>query len=114
MIIKTDSRQREIIKHMRGGDGTVEKFNYVPVPMERHVKMMMEICLNPGCSIGPHTHEGESEIFFCKAGELVLDDNGIEKPMHSGDVSICFSGEHHGITNRTKEPASVFAVIIKE
>ena len=76
-------------------------------------KMFAEIKLEPGCSLGTHTHTGEYEVFFFHEGEVTLNDNGTERKMHPGDFAICYDGESHGIANRTDKPASLFAAIIK-
>ena len=113
MIIRAEDRRREVVEHMRGGDGCIIKQLYEPEEMPKRAKMFAELRIEPGCSIGTHCHQGEYEVFFYKEGELVLDDNGVERVMHPGDFSICRDGEVHGIANHSDRPASVFAVILK-
>ena len=81
--------------------------------LPENAKMFAEIKLEPGCSLGTHTHTGEYEVFFFHEGEVTLNDNGTERKMHPGDFAICYDGESHGIANRTDKPASLFAAIIK-
>jgi len=89
------------------------KRDYVLENMPENAKMFAEIKLEPGCSLGTHTHTGEYEVFFFHEGEVTLNDNGTERKMHPGDFAICYDGESHGIANRTDKPASLFAAIIK-
>ena len=105
--------QRGIGANARGGDGTLDKRDYVLENMPENAKMFAEIKLEPGCSLGTHTHTGEYEVFFFHEGEVTLNDNGTERKMHPGDFAICYDGESHGIANRTDKPASLFAAIIK-
>ncbi len=113
MLLKANERKFTSVEHLRGGDGSVDKFDCGVTPMPPHAAMFAEIQLRPGCSIGTHRHEGEYEIFFCKEGEITLNDNGTEKLMHAGDFAVCYDGEEHGIANRTNELAAVYAAIIK-
>ncbi len=112
MVIKKSERRSAVIKHMRDGEGSIRKFDYEPIQVPSHTKMIAEIRVEPGCSIGIHIHQNEHEIFFCHEGELTLYDNGTECVLHPGDVSICLDGESHGIANHTNSSASLYAVII--
>lgn len=113
MIIRAEDRKRTLTEQMRGGDGVVDKRDYLPEPMPENAKMFAEIRLEPGCSIGLHKHTGEYEIFFCREGEIVLNDNGEEQVLHPGDFSICPDGGTHGIANCTDRSAAVYAAIIR-
>ena len=113
MIIRAEERKQILTPNARGGDGTLEKLDYVVETMPEGAKMFAEIRLAPGCSLGTHTHTGEYEIFFFKEGEITLNDNGTERKMHPGDFAICYDGECHGIANRTDTPAALYAAIIK-
>ncbi|MBR6738952.1 MAG: cupin domain-containing protein [Oscillospiraceae bacterium] len=113
MLLKASDRKFVTVEHLRDGDGYIEKYDCGVVPMPPHATMFAELHLNPNCSIGTHRHEGEYEIFFCKEGEIVLNDNGTERLMHAGDFAVCYDGEEHGIANRTDKLAAVYAAIIK-
>ena len=113
MIIRAENRKQTLTEHLRGGDGTVDKRDYLPDDMPENAKMFAEIRLEPGCSIGLHKHTGEYEILFYKEGEIVLNDDGREAVMHLGDFSICPDGGTHGIANRSNQSAAVYAAIIK-
>ena len=78
MLLKASDRKLITIEHLRDGDGYVEKFDCGVSPMPAHATMFAELHLNPNCSIGTHRHEGEYEIFFCKEGEIVLNDKNIK------------------------------------
>lgn len=112
MIVRAEDRKQILTPNARGGTGTLDKREYVLERMPERAKMFAEIRLEPGCTLGVHPHVGAYEIFFYKEGEIVLNDNGVERTMHPGDFSICYDGESHGISNRTDRPASLFAAII--
>ena len=101
MIRKAEELSVAYNEHMRGGDGTVivRKFIRGPEDLCGKGRLFANITLNPGCGIGFHVHEGESELFYI---------------MKGGDVTICPPGTGHGITNRTDEVVEVIAVIVND
>lgn len=82
MIIRAEDRKQILTPNARGGDGTLDKRDYVLENMPENAKMFAEIKLEPGCSLGTHTHTGEYEVFFFHEGEVTLNDNGTERKMH--------------------------------
>lgn len=113
MIIRAEDRKQALMPSAHGGNGTLDKRDYVLEHMPENAKMFAEIRLEAGCSLGTHTHVGEYEVFFFKEGEITLNDNGTERKMHPGDFAICYDGESHGIANHTDRPAALYAAIIK-
>lgn len=113
MIVRAEERKQLLLANARGGEGTVDRRDYVLEGMPENAKMFAEIRLEPGCSLGTHSHIGEYEILFFKEGEITLNDNGTERVMHPGDFAICQDGECHGIANRTERPAAAYAAILK-
>lgn len=68
--------------------------------------------LEPGASIGLHTHEGNSEIIYLLNGEgTVLYDGKVEKLL-PGQVHYCPMGHEHSLRNETADtPLDFFAVV---
>ena len=114
MIRKAEELSVAYNEHMRGGDGTVivKKFIRGPEDLCGKGRLFANITLNPGCGIGFHVHEGESELFYIMKGTAEYNDNGEIKTVQAGDVTICPPGTGHGITNRTDEVVEVIAVIV--
>ncbi len=114
-MIKRNVDMTESVKiNMRGGDGQVivrevlDKGEY-----KGSSRLVAEIILEPGCSIGGHVHENEEEIFYIMDGTATYDDNGITEILHKGDSCVCLSGQKHSIANREAEGTlRVFAVIL--
>ena len=68
--------------------------------------------LDPGCSIGYHSHETNSEIIFILSGEArcLYDDD--KERLVPGQCHYCPKGHSHSlITASTTEPLTFFAVI---
>ena len=114
MIRKEHSCNVEYREHMRDGDGTVQITNFINGPAELNDKgrLFAKITLNPGCSIGYHMHDKDAELFYIIKGTAEYNDNGVLYPVTAGDVTICATGESHGIANKTDEVVELVAVIV--
>ena len=114
MIRRENECTVEFREHMRDGDGTVQLTNFINDPKELCEKgrLFSKITLNPGCSIGYHVHETDSELFYILKGTAEYSDNGTIRTVSAGDVTICPPGEGHSIANRTEEIVELVAVIV--
>ena len=113
MIQRAQERQNEITENMRGGPGRVLKSALAsPEQLNNKGRMFSIITLEPGCGIGFHTHEGETELFYLMEGEADYSDNGVLQHVQAGDVTICPPGEGHSITNNSQLPTKLVALIL--
>lgn len=102
-------------KQAFGGLGTIlTKQLATPAQMYDHARLFSQITLLPGCSIGYHTHEHETEFYYILKGEAVFDDNGKEVVLHAGDVGATGYGEGHSLENRSAETVELLALIVLE
>ena len=100
---------------MRGGNGTVKLLQILPKEgLPKHVRLMSEITLDANCSIGPHVHENECEVFYLLSGEGRYLDDKEWKDCSKGDVLTCGYGEQHSIENPNAEPLVLLAVIVTD
>ena len=95
MIRKEQECKIEYREHMRDGDGTVQITNFITGPAELNEKgrLFAKITLNP-------------------KGTAEYNDNGVIRTVTAGDVTICHTGESHGIANKTDEVVELAAVIV--
>lgn len=115
MIRKVNECSTDMRDSMRGGPGTVSVTGLCTVgELLNKGRMFSRLEFKPGCGIGYHVHEGETEIFYIAKGSPVYNDNGIEIQISQGDVAICPPGQGHGITNKSDETVEVIALIITE
>ena len=77
-----------------------------------HGRLFNQVTIQPGCSLGWHTHEGESETYFLLQGKGLYSDNGKEVELEAGDCAYCPSGEGHSIENIGSEPLVFMALIV--
>jgi len=114
MIKRAEDMKVVYNEHMRGGDGTVQIIHQLDQGEFRgKSRMIARIVLNPGCSIGPHGHENEEEIFSVLRGTAEYNDNGTTVTLHPGDACVCLGGESHGVRNPSDtEVLELYAVIL--
>ena len=79
-----------------------------------HGRMFGHITIDPGCSIGYHTHNHETEFYYIIKGEGVFSNNGEEVILRAGDIGATGYGEGHALENRTNEPLEMIALIVME
>ena len=113
MIKKAAEFTTDYRENMRGGNGTVELTSFAtPAELNDKGRLFANITLKPGCGIGYHVHEGESELFYVMKGDVIYNDNGTECACTAGDVMICPAGSGHAIACSGEEAAEVCAVIL--
>jgi mannose-6-phosphate isomerase-like protein (cupin superfamily) len=112
MIVRREAMQTEIKEHMRGGEGNVHFAYFVPNDTEKNARMLAELTLAPGSSIGYHQHDNETEYFIFIAGSGVVVDNGEEFPIKAGDVMITGNGGAHSVENTGTVPLVFNALIV--
>lgn len=114
MIRKKEECRIEYREHMRDGEGTVKLTHLISGPEELNDKgrLFAKITLEPGCSIGYHVHEKDSELFLILKGTAEYSDNGRITEVSAGDVTICECGSGHSIANKTDETVELAAVVI--
>lgn len=67
--------------------------------------------LEPGCSIGVHTHEYSSEIVYALEGEVITIEDGIERTLKAGQIHYCPMGHSHGMENKSDKNFVMIAVV---
>ena len=114
MIRRANECAVELREHMRDGDGTVRLTSFISGTPELNEKgrLFSKITLEPGCSIGFHVHENDSELFYFIRGTGEYSDNGEICTVGAGDVTICPAGTGHSIANRTDETLEFVALIL--
>ena len=68
--------------------------------------------LEPGCSIGYHSHETNSEIIYILSGEALCRYDETEERLTVGQCHYCPQGHAHSLINAdTTEPLIFFAIV---
>lgn len=115
MIRRSNECIKEERNAMREGPGSVTVTSLCTVEeLLNKGRLFSKLELKPGCGIGYHVHEHETELYYIIKGTPTYNDNGTEVLLSEGDVAICAPGQGHSLTNKSDELAQVIALIIKE
>lgn len=114
MIRKYEDFKSETRTKMRDGNGDIF-ISHILDPaadLKAPVRLFAKLTIEKGNSIGYHEHINEEEVFYILKGTAKLDDNGTEKILRTGDVSVT-SNAGHSIANIGEDTLEVMAVILK-
>ncbi len=113
MKIAKAEQKDEIREHMRDGDGNVQIHHIAQgESMPANCRLLARITLQPGCSIGEHTHANEAEVFHILSGHAEMTDGGQTIRLEPGDTCVTDNASH-SIRCAGSEPVELLAVIIK-
>lgn len=106
MIIDYTSMEETAMPNFLGGEGALRAKMFSD---ERN--RILHGVLEPGCSIGYHTHDTSSEIIYVLSGtgKVKLEDG--EEPVSAGQCHYCPKGRSHSLINNSGEPLEFFAVV---
>jgi quercetin dioxygenase-like cupin family protein len=112
-MIKRKEDLVTVSKNIQGGIGEVKVTEF----LEREEfcgkgRLFSRMVLEPGNSVGAHTHTGDLEVFYIIKGEGKLIDNGEESRLYQGDVALTKDGENHEFINDTNEDLEFIALIL--
>jgi mannose-6-phosphate isomerase-like protein (cupin superfamily) len=99
---------------MRGGNGSVDITDLASKDeLLNKCRLFSRLSMKPGCGIGYHVHENETEIFIIGRGTALYNDGGTEVEVKEGDVMIAPVGTGHAIKNSSEsETLEIIALII--
>lgn len=109
---KQDIRIREV-EHAMGGKGTIFFHDWLlPEEAYGHGRVFSKVVLPPGCSIGPHTHNGEFEAFYVLKGTATVTDGEEVIVVEEGGMNLCKNLDRHGVENCGTENLELLALIM--
>ena len=112
MVIQRCMMKTDVKEKMRGGEGKAEFVHLVDCENEKNIRMLAELTLQPGSSIGNHSHENETEYYVILSGSGAVNDNGNSVPVKAGDSVITGNGASHSISNTGAVPLVFHAIIV--
>ena len=111
MITRADEHELSLRPNMRGGEGTVELRALMP-KLPGKLRLFSRIDLAPGCSIGYHVHEKETELFYFIEGRGRACDDGVWREIGPGDAMSTPDGHGHAVENTGDVPLIFVAAIV--
>lgn len=113
MIKSKDEMRRASVVGLRGGVGELYQCHVLE---KDETGGRMDMCcvftIMPGRTIGIHTHDTNSEVYYMLKGEIVVNQDGVEHTVKEGGVVFTADGASHSVENRTDEPAEMLAIIL--
>lgn len=108
------SRNRDVARaeHVQNGEGHMHRdLLLTEDQIHGELTYVSSITLEPGCSIGVHTHSGDNEMYYIYEGTGTYTDGDETYPVQAGDVLFCNDGETHGIANEGNAPLRFVALM---
>ena len=112
MVINRNEMKVEDKERLRDGEGSTRLTYLLDGSTEKNARLFAEITLNPGCSIGYHRHDSETEYYFILSGTGTVNDDGKEVQVKQGDSVITGNGASHSIKNTGSVPLVFHAIIV--
>ncbi len=101
-----------------GGNGILHgrySFTRDQPPKDHAVKEIGWLTLQPGDSIGVHTHVANEDIYIIISGKGTFTDvDGKTHDALPGDITIARKGQSHGLANTGAEPLIFISVIAEQ
>jgi len=114
MIKRNSEMTVENRANMRGGQGTVKLEHWFkPEAFGAKVRLCTRMTLEPGVTIGDHTHAMEDEIYLILSGAGRILENGEWVSIRAGDAILTGKGGSHSVENNGDKPLVIAAVIIQ-
>lgn len=109
MILDLKNMPTDVIPSFKGGEKefNIQQYNdeYNKIALGR---------LEPGASIGTHTHIGTCEIIYVVSGTGTATYNGALEKLYPGACHYCPGGQEHSILNDSCEPLIFFLTVNKQ
>jgi mannose-6-phosphate isomerase-like protein (cupin superfamily) len=113
MIKRSAEIQGKVVSNLRGGTGDVTMFNFLTEQEAKGTgRLFAKLVIEPGNSVGLHTHEGDMEAYYILKGKGLLSDNGNEVILEPGDCTVCLDGQSHSIKNVGEEALEFMAIVL--
>ena len=106
MKLDFDAMEETAIPRFRDG----EKTTYARMFVDGNNRIMRGR-LEPGASIGSHTHTGSSEVIYILSGTCRALCDGVEERLSPGQCHYCPEGSAHSLVNDGGADLEYFAVV---
>lgn len=106
MLISFPNIEATLKPNVRGGEKAAAMKTF-----QSGETKIMTTRLEPGASIGIHTHEDSCEIYYYISGSGRCYYDGAWEPVRPGCAHYCPKGHTHGLENNGDEDLVFFAVI---
>ena len=103
----------EVRDRARGGVGQLTFHHFLEKEqLAPHSRLLCKMVMEPGTTMGFHTHENEGEFFYILSGVAKIFDGSEEILLYPGDTLFTPSGSSHGIEVEGDETLEYLAIIL--
>jgi len=113
MVINLHEVISESSEGVRGGQGIAHAHKLLDVFPGSALKSVGVVRLEPGASIGKHTHSGDEDFYFCLSGSGVVVDDGHRSAFTPGTLQITRDGETQELINTGKTELVFLGALIE-
>ncbi len=106
MILEFDRMETTCLEHFQGGEKCLKTKMQVD-----ELNKIMRGMLEPGASVGLHTHETSSEIIYILKGTGKVLYDGAYEAVEAGVCHYCPKGHSHSLINDSDADLEFFAVV---
>lgn len=101
------------VENMCGGKGHVIIEHILgEKELNNKCRLYAKVTIEPGCSLGYHVHNNESETYYILEGEGNYNDNGTVRKVKKGDITFTGDSCGHGLENSGDSNLVFMALII--
>ncbi len=109
MIIKFNEIKEKVMPEFKGGIKNMTAKMYVD-----NLNKIMKGCLEPGASIGLHTHDNGCEVVFIISGKGKVLYDGEYITLNVGDCHYCPKGHEHSLINDSNNEDLIFYAVVAQ
>ncbi|MDD4715828.1 MAG: cupin domain-containing protein [Oscillospiraceae bacterium] len=114
MIIRKEDMNLRVRDNIKGGKGTIEDLKILePEMLSGRCSLCSKFFIDPGDSLGEHTHQKDAELYYVLEGELTVVEDGAAHLLKPGDAAFATGGVSHWVENRSGEQAVMLGIIFE-
>jgi len=106
MLLKFDEMENKVLPGFKGGKGQLVANMFIDADNK-----ILRGTLAPGCTIGLHEHENNSEVIYILSGTGKALCDGETELLAPGDCHYCPDGFSHTLINDGNEDLVFLAVV---
>lgn len=106
MLIDFNTMEEQVLPHFKNGEGA-----FLAKIREDELGKIILGRLEPGSTIGLHTHDVSSEVFYFLSGEGKVLYDGEYEAVSAGSCHYCPKGHSHSLINDGQKILEFLAVV---
>ena len=114
MIRRSADRVEESKENIRGGKGVARGVDFLKAGEMDGVLSMGRTTLEPGSTIGEHSHPNTEDLYLILEGHGMGILNGEAFPVGPGDLFLVKAGGSHGLVNDSENPLTFLGVLTRQ